>query len=242
MTHSPISSAAFAGFLFREPGSKQHSVGGGRWAKLQCGARGSMRTAAVLLAALAALAAVTARKADASLGGVKVGESDPEEGDGGKCSQHRDCATCTDASCFWQDEAGGVCDEECSIMDVSCWGKTAEWEAHCPSVLAKAQQVEEEPCCDRLPSCDTDMDESISKPCTQPEMMEGTCFEKTVCCNVAWCRVKSDVLDQTDEVRVRIGRRYRVSPVDILCVAFYTLALATCWRLLAPGFKALFPK
>jgi len=48
------------------------------------------------------------------------------------CSNLNSCSDCTDADCFWQPTDNGICDDECVIADLECYGSAPTWSAECP--------------------------------------------------------------------------------------------------------------
>jgi len=60
-----------------------------------------------------------------------------------ECTDNTNCGDCFDAGCFWQPVApvGYQCNDECFIMDTTCYGQGAGWVAECP-------EAEDPNCCD----------------------------------------------------------------------------------------------
>jgi len=111
------------------------------------------------------------------------------------CTDLATCAACLEAGCFWQQPGAqeGLCDDECSIQDISCWGKTAHWDAPCPKTFGSEGDTSflgEEPtiCCMAMPSCRAEELESFDEPCTRQELVSKTCREHNMCCKTVYCR------------------------------------------------------
>ena len=54
------------------------------------------------------------------------------------CNDYSACDECTDAGCFWQSSQSwtgvGICEDECAIADMDCFGEAGNWTVECPEL------------------------------------------------------------------------------------------------------------